>query len=357
MSRPPRGVQVECNAPVSSFAVRLERNTAASGAAPNAAQAAEIVEAEAANRTKQEAERLANFRQETLMRLRAKARAKREADAMVEAAVAARTAEATDSDIIQRAAPAPLLPASPDPSSDAAPPVPSQLALMRFGLSDQAFGARDLLLTRCELPMPLEADEDGYFEGVIPPSEAMAQPAYQPVHGVAAPKRFVASASAKSLRLAVANTAARADRQQARDTRQRQEAEAKRALERAELVEAVMAERETAGRTAALRAEMHALEEEAALREEEQAIASVTHAEQQRYQKVVESERFFDALREQLREEAARAKRPLPPLCCCGLAPLENHTENCARNCIFFNNPAAYGRALSGLFVRPIVLD
>ena len=65
MSRPPRGVQVECNAPVSSFAVRLERNTAASGAAPNAAQAAEIVEAEAANRTKQEAERLANVRTTT----------------------------------------------------------------------------------------------------------------------------------------------------------------------------------------------------------------------------------------------------------------------------------------------------
>jgi hypothetical protein len=34
-----------------------------------------------------------------------------------------------------------------------------------------------------------------------------------------------------------------------------------------------------------------------------------------------------------------------------------NHTEQCARNCVFFKNPAAYGRALSALFVRPIVLD
>ena len=36
---------------------------------------------------------------------------------------------------------------------------------------------------------------------------------------------------------------------------------------------------------------------------------------------------------------------------------VENHTEQCARNCIFFNNPPAYGRALAGLFCRPIVLD
>ena len=28
-----------------------------------------------------------------------------------------------------------------------------------------------------------------------------------------------------------------------------------------------------------------------------------------------------------------------------------------ARAGVFFNNPVAYGRALSGLFVRPIVLD
>ena len=74
-------------------------------------------------------------------------------------------------------------------------------------------------------------------------------------------------------------------------------------------------------------------------------------------QAVVESERFFDAMREALREEAAKTKRALPPLCACGLDPLENHTEQCSRNCVYYNNPQAYGRALSGLFVRPIVLD
>ena len=87
------------------------------------------------------------------------------------------------------------------------------------------------------------------------------------------------------------------------------------------------------------------------------AVAGFLAAEQRRNQGAVESDRYFDALRAQLREEASRAKRPLPPLCACGLDALENHTEQCARNCVFFGNPEAYGRALSGLFVRPIVLD
>lgn len=65
----------------------------------------------------------------------------------------------------------------------------------------------------------------------------------------------------------------------------------------------------------------------------------------------------MEAYREQLQLEAKTRARPIPPLCHCGLDPLENHTEQCARNCIFFKNPQAYGRALSGLFVRPIVLD
>ena len=67
--------------------------------------------------------------------------------------------------------------------------------------------------------------------------------------------------------------------------------------------------------------------------------------------------RYVEAYRKQLQLEAASRSRPLPPLCACGLDPLENHTDQCARNCYFFKNPQAYGRALSGLYVRPIVLD
>ena len=49
--------------------------------------------------------------------------------------------------------------------------------------------------------------------------------------------------------------------------------------------------------------------------------------------------------------------RPLPPLCACGLDPLENHVVNCARNCILYGNPAAYSRTLSGLISRTIKLE
>ena len=70
-----------------------------------------------------------------------------------------------------------------------------------------------------------------------------------------------------------------------------------------------------------------------------------------------ETERYLEALRHQLMQEVALRKRPLPPLCACGLDPLENHVKFCARNCIFYKNPAAYRRALAGLFCRPISLE
>ena len=46
---------------------------------------------------------------------------------------------------------------------------------------------------------------------------------------------------------------------------------------------------------------------------------------------------------------------PLPPLCACGLDPLENHPDNCARNCIFYKNATAYQCAAppSLLYRRP----
>ena len=59
---------------------------------------------------------------------------------------------------------------------------------------------------------------------------------------------------------------------------------------------------------------------------------------------------------EQLKLEVRHRMSPLPPLCSCGLDPLDNHPDNCARNCVFYRNPEAYKRALSGLFVRPISL-
>lgn len=70
-----------------------------------------------------------------------------------------------------------------------------------------------------------------------------------------------------------------------------------------------------------------------------------------------ETERYLEALRHQLMQEVALRKRPLPPLCACGLDPLENHVKFCARNCIFHGNAAMYSRALSGLISRTIKLE
>lgn len=55
--------------------------------------------------------------------------------------------------------------------------------------------------------------------------------------------------------------------------------------------------------------------------------------------------------------QVALRPRPLPPLCACGLDPLDNHVQRCARNCLFHKNPAAYSRALSGLISRTIKLE
>ena len=324
--RQTRGVQVECNARLSSVPIRLERGTAD---APNAAAAAAVMQAKASEKAKQEAAAKAKFRQDMLVRLRDQAQARRDAAAKDVSADAKRKAGATGAGVIQRAkssaSPAEML-SEPQP---AVPMAPSQLSLMCQGLSEQAFGARDLMLARCEMPMPAAPEMPAGGASSEDVATGLAPEGGQP----AAQQRVVPATASASMLRAVASTAARADRQGARESRMKKQAVAKQALQRAQLVEAVMAEREAAERATALREEVAALEVAASIKEEEAAVASAHAVEHERYTKVVESERFFEALREQLREEAARSKRPLPPLCACNLDPLENHTEQCARNC------------------------
>ena len=84
--------------------------------------------------------------------------------------------------------------------------------------------------------------------------------------------------------------------------------------------------------------------------------AAAKRAEWQKKLRGLQAERYVTARREQLKLEVRHRMSPLPPLCSCGLDPLDNHPDNCARNCVFYRNPEAYKRALSGLFVRPISL-
>ncbi|KAL1519901.1 hypothetical protein AB1Y20_023390 [Prymnesium parvum] len=155
----------------------------------------------------------------------------------------------------------------------------------------------------------------------------------------------------------VRTQAAETDREAARQARERREHARKEAEERERRKEAQMRAQE-----AAMLREMERLQEEharlkAELQAAEAAEAADARRERERQQKGLQTERYIAARRVQLKKEAAGRKSCLPPLCNCGLDPLDDHAEKCARNCVFFHNPEAYRRAISGLFVRPIHLD
>jgi coiled-coil domain-containing protein 15 len=65
--------------------------------------------------------------------------------------------------------------------------------------------------------------------------------------------------------------------------------------------------------------------------------------------KNAETLRYIEALRAQLLDKIAKKQTTLPPLCPCGLTPLEDHAAHCANNCVFYRNPLAYSRSLASL--------
>jgi hypothetical protein len=352
-------VQVEFNAPLKAVSVQQ-----ADARTPSASVAALDAQAKTEARARLAASHAAKFRKETMQRIKETARAQREVAARKLAESAARKAEATGSDLItQRIAREPEA-KPPTQFQEAAPQEPaSQITSLRESLSNQAAAARMSMLSHCELSTIYggAADVGGEPHGQQqqqrpppPPPPPSRRP--KTAGGSTAPSSAPGAAK-KSMLRAVVQSAANADRLAAREARRKKEAEERKTANRAMYAEAVEAEAEAALRAEALREEVRALEEEARLREEYFAAATFVKQEQLKVQAVVEQERYFEALREKLRGEASMRSRPLPPMCSCGLDPLENHTENCARNCVFYKNPAAYGRALSGLFVRPIVLD
>lgn len=368
--RPVPNAQVEFNAPlrpvaaVPSAAVRMLDASVCEGDF-NAADAA------AAHRTALHAREVAKlasaarFRKETLMRLKEKAQSKRDEAAAVEAAAAEEKRQAaTASVIVSRPAQEPPQARSQSVSSGGVPsygasPVPSQLASLRAGLTEQAYAARMAMLSQCELGEIYAAarpdEADAVAQGRMPPGYDAPPSSSTPV--AASGLMRVDPATCKSTLRAVTVSAAVADRQAAREARRKRDAAAERSARKAQLSAAAKAEKIAQARAEALRREVESLEMDAAEKERELTEAHLAKQSFYESQKTVEVDRFFDALRTQLRGEAAFRSRPLPPLDGSGLDPLDNHTELGARNSIFFNNPAAYGRALSGLFVRPIVLD
>ncbi|KAK5858308.1 hypothetical protein PBY51_002456 [Eleginops maclovinus] len=58
------------------------------------------------------------------------------------------------------------------------------------------------------------------------------------------------------------------------------------------------------------------------------------------------SARFIEALRARMKERMSQEKLEPPPLCCCASSFWDSHPDTCANNCVFYNNPKAYAKAL-----------
>ena len=116
-----KGVQVECNAPVSAVPVQAVYGGAPDASVPNASAAAAAIQAKARVAREEEAAHMAQFRENTRARLREKARARREQAAALEAAQAMRKAEFTNAQLIQRRAPAAAPQVDSASGEDAAP--------------------------------------------------------------------------------------------------------------------------------------------------------------------------------------------------------------------------------------------
>eukprot|EP00962_Isochrysis_galbana_P012904 scaffold3667_cov110-Isochrysis_galbana.AAC.14 len=156
--------------------------------------------------------------------------------------------------------------------------------------------------------------------------------------------------------VAVRSEWASAERQAARIRRagQARDVQARDRIARQKAAQSAHAAAERA--QAEVRREAHEAEIASRLKAEETERMLELKAARERAQKATQTERYIEARRDQLRKEVELSQRPLPPLCSCGLDALDNHVDNCARNCVFYKNPQAYSRALSGLFVRAINL-
>lgn len=357
-----KGAQVECNAPLSAVNTFATLGEGGASTAIDATAAADLHRQKVAAEEAAKEERLAKFQYDTEQRLKRAARTRKQ-----EASAAARSineqlrAAAGATLITDRPAPGASRPGTqqvaPEPPP---PPPPSQLERMRYGLAEQAAAARSLMLSECAL---LRDDDDMAAASGLPPpppppptAEAAAAMMQAADTRRALPPR--PTAESRSVMRAVVSSAARADREAARNARKAKVLDARRAAQRAQLAEAVATERDAAERAEALRCEVAALEHEAIAKEAHVATLKQQKSKQAARSKAVEAERYVVAYRKKLQAEAATRARPLPSLCPSGLDPLDNkYTEHCARNSPFFKNPQAYGRAISALFVRPIVLD
>jgi len=329
----PQNAQIEYHAPLSGVTVRLERHsspawgiTGAPAPGPNAAELAAVAEEQkTAHRRQTKGEHLARFHRDLVKRVSSASAARRKSDEQPQQARQSHYAEPTTGERTCR--------------SYAIADRPASLLEARVGqVQAETALARRLMMG-----------------GALSAASVDAEPA-APRSSLANESYGSTGASSTPLVAAVRSEWASTEREAARARRAGQQREAQQRGEAAKRASAQAAR--AAVELAGAHAREDAWEAELSHRREAEETERMLESKalRERADKAMQAERYIEARRAHLRQEVALRKRPLPRLCCCGLDALDNHVDNCATNCVFYKNPQAYSRALSGLFVRAINL-
>ncbi|KAM4015459.1 LOW QUALITY PROTEIN: coiled-coil domain-containing protein 15, partial [Anomaloglossus baeobatrachus] len=141
------------------------------------------------------------------------------------------------------------------------------------------------------------------------------------------------------------------EREQVKETRRQKEHERKISkIKHDREVERLMEERR-------LRVSAHPGIHRRSLEPEETLRDARSEEKREREQKAKQSNRYLEALRAQVRDKLLLHNIALPPLCCCGSDFWDSHPDTCANNCIFYNNPKAYSRALQSVLLSRDLWD
>lgn len=363
--------QVECNAPLSLASYRLEKHhspawganawVAPTKLAPGAAEQATAEQQKTQDRRRMQAEERERFRNQIRKRVAAAYRQKK-TEAMREMQQqqaqelhAAASAQDVLPQLVGLGRPArdqacvPSVSVSDGTAKTQRPPAVSPTSVLQSRIEQvrrDAFCARELLLTEALSGDGCDAEDQSMADGSDswvplsasptssspPPLQPSLPVADMPAEVTAKATPLLSTSKGVTPRLALVRSQwSAAERSAATERRdsERQQKRAARERSRRQVAEATARAEAKAAELKEVRAHE---QEQARVREAYDLVEhAAMQAGQQRQQKTLEAERFAEARRQQLREEVALRPRALPPLCCCGLDPLENHVDHCAR--------------------------
>ncbi|KAK7091986.1 hypothetical protein V1264_009598 [Littorina saxatilis] len=85
-------------------------------------------------------------------------------------------------------------------------------------------------------------------------------------------------------------------------------------------------------------------------------LQEVQHEHNEQRQRQLDTTRYLEALRTNLREKMRKQGVELPALCCCGETLWDTHPDTCANNCFYYRNHRAYARALQSLLTSSLLI-